>query len=654
MPLSYVPNPRFAEGGTFFLAKTMPVSAKTLEMKGERIVLKSIAAKIAIVASLLVIVVSVFLGLMAYRNGSSAVLNEVEESLLLQARGTSGFIDQTLSGELAALEMLAMRPEIQCMEPSLQQQTLDMVGRRLTEFMALGIVTPDGIAHYNDGTAPQVGDRTHVINAFAGEAGVSDVLASRADGTLVVTLAVPIKNAGEVVGVLLAKSDGTRLSETTDDSTEGSDYYAFIFDQEGTIIAHPNRQYVLDQRNLFRDSEDFGDVGRAVQDLGLGNTGIVRYNFEGSSRLTAITPIATRDWLVGVGIEENIVLSQVNQFRNILLLLAAVAVTIGVGASFLLGRHIAAPLQSVQNAMAAAAEGNFAQIVETRAKDEVGQVARALNATLASVSQALGLVNNTANELAGTSGRMAAASEEVSAAIEEVASTTNQFSSTLEGMNTNAQTMAANVQEISKKSSRGQAAITGIVEDVGALQANTAELAVNISDLGGLSHQIGPIVNVIDEIAEQTNLLALNAAIEAARAGEHGRGFAVVAEEVRKLAEQSSRATTEITGLIDQIQNGIAVAVTGMNQGAEQARDVSANVAESGKILNSILEDVEEIAAAVEAVSSGLEEANAGGREIAGASQQQAASVQEIAGSAQDLSTLGARLQELLGRFKLK
>ena len=615
--------------------------------------MKSIGTKISLYVGLLVLIVCASLGFLAYSNGSKAVLAEVEQALVQQAEEAARYIESRFEVQLSTLESIAGRPEMQSMIWEIQRYMIQTELNRMTEFEALAVVNDQGFARYSDGSTADISDLDCIKQALAGESVVSDLLEDRVTGSLGFAYAVPIENNEQVVGVLFARSDSTQLSVITDRLGFGASGYAYILHPNGTVYAHSNRDLVLDQRNFFTDRDELADAGRAIQELGVGENGVIRYLFEGTTRVIGLAPIPFTEWIIGIGTVESAVLQNVNRLRNSLLLISIAFVALGVVAAVIVARQIATPIQEVQGIIETVADGDLTRTAQIKTQDEVGRMADALNTTIASIRQAMALVNETTNELAGTSAEMAAASQEVSASIEEVANTTNQFASTLDMMNTNAQTMATDVQGIFNKSSQGEGAIAGIIEDVNVLQDNTAKLATDISGLGSLSDQIGRIVNVIDEIAEQTNLLALNAAIEAARAGEHGRGFAVVADEVRRLAEQSSNATTEITSLISQIQEGITTAVTGMNDSATQTARVSSRVDESGEILRSILEDVEDIVGAVQSISAGLEQTNTMGHEVASATEEQAASIEEVASSAQNLTSLGARLQKLVQRFRL-
>ncbi len=257
--------------------------------------------------------------------------------------------------------------------------------------------------------------------------------------------------------------------------------------------------------------------------------------------------------------------------------------------------------------------------------------------------------------------------------------------------------------ERAEKAARNGAETVGrTVEGMHAITAAVEASAARIQELGRRSEQIGQIVEAIDDIAEQTNLLALNAAIEAARAGEHGRGFAVVADEVRKLAERSSKATKEIAQLIATVQKDTTVAVEAMNRGAAEVERGRTVADDAGKALQEISEavsqsngEVDQITAAarqmaahsteasravegisqvvqrnslasqevaaktgratqgIETIAAVAEENSASAQEVTASTEDMAGQVHSLAASAQELAAMAARLRDVIGRFQL-
>jgi methyl-accepting chemotaxis protein len=580
-------------------------------------------------------------------------MEEVEKAVALAAHEAAAYLESRLQAQLDVLATIAARPEMVWMDWGAQRLALRSEIERLTEFRRFGVVNPEGSIRYQDNTTAEAGDAPYIAEAFSGRTAVSSLMVDPETGEMTIVFAVPIISYDNVVGVLLGERGYETLGEIVDDLGFGEHGWAYILDGQGTVMAHPNSELVLQGVSVFDQAGPLAPIGEALATL-QSKQGVIRYQTDdGARRIDALVPVAMTGWTLAVGAMESNVLGNIQSLRSFMLGISLVFIAVGVLASLFLGRQIARPLAAVQQVMEEAAAGSFASRVQIRTADEVGMVAEALNRTMEAVQQALRGVADATNDLARMSREMAASSEEVSASVEQVASTTNALSTTIEQVHKRATGVKERAQEISSQAERGEGALGEIVTQLGTVREDTHALSSDINRLESLSAQIGTIVNTITAISDQTDLLALNAAIEAARAGEHGRGFAVVAEEVRRLAEQTSQAAAEIGELIRDIQQGIQASVTRMMAGAERADGALAQVQESSHILHQILQAIGGMVEDIQHIVLGLDEINHGGAEIAGVTEEQAASITQFASSAQSLKEMAEYLEGLVGRFRL-
>jgi methyl-accepting chemotaxis protein len=200
-----------------------------------------------------------------------------------------------------------------------------------------------------------------------------------------------------------------------------------------------------------------------------------------------------------------------------------------------------------------------------------------------------------------------------------------------------------------------------VIDGMTSIENVVRKSAETVQNLGTSSSQIGDIIKVIDEIADQTNLLALNAAIEAARAGEQGRGFAVVADEVRKLAERTTKATKEIATMIRRIQNETQQAVGTIHQGTDEVARGKALVVQTGAAFEDFMrgaaqsaETYSKIAVISQEQAEEIRELAATIDDINHTVQQSALSSTQIANAVTDMNRLTERLMKLVSHFRVE
>ena len=283
---------------------------------------------------------------------------------------------------------------------------------------------------------------------------------------------------------------------------------------------------------------------------------------------------------------------------------------------------------------------------------ELGHIAQQAGAAVNQVSGALQNVAKGANETSSSAQTTNTAVAQLGQAIASIARGANDQAAQVQAASTLASRMASGVERVAgtarQVASASQEARDSAEQGSQAVRATTAAMdqiervvldaAETVQHLGGLGDRIGQVVETIDDIAEQTNLLALNAAIEAARAGEHGRGFAVVADEVRKLAERSSRETKQIAELIQQVQAGTRQAVEAMARGAATVQAGSTRASQASQALDQILAAADEVVQQVVGIVSSAEEMAGASAQVTEAMHSISVVVEENTASTQEMS----------------
>lgn len=305
------------------------------------------------------------------------------------------------------------------------------------------------------------------------------------------------------------------------------------------------------------------------------------------------------------------------------LVVLGLALVLTIALAWGLTRSIVRPLRAAIAAARSMADGDLRQRLDIRGRDEASQLLEALASMQASLRQALGLINDTSDQLGSACGEVSGITRrnlgEVAQQhdeIEQAATAVNEMTAAVEEVASNAVSTSEASDESQRIAQRGSEQVQHTLTTIRVLGQGMDQASTDIEQLADESQRIGTVLDVIRAIAEQTNLLALNAAIEAARAGDAGRGFAVVADEVRALAGRTQSSTAEIEQMVSRIQSGTRQAVAAMQSGTRQVGESLVSAEASGQALEKINQAIVAIHERNLVIASAAEEQAQVAREI--------------------------------------
>lgn len=434
----------------------------------------------------------------------------------------------------------------------------------------------------------KVKDRAYFEAAISGKLYTSGVIKSRGSGHPVFAISTPLMTNDQIVGVLFGILDINIFNKLFIDPIKvGKTGYAFVYDRQGNMIAHPDKSLIL---KLNMKDLDFG------REMMKKTEGVLHYKWKGVEKLVGFTPNKTLGWTICANVDKSDILAPVKALRNMNIWVTGISLIVSVIVVLFIVRSIVTPINNI---------------------------VRLLNESAEQVTSASGEISSSSQSLAEGASEQAASIEETSSSLEEMSSMTKQ--------NADNANQADNLMKAANQ----------VVS-----QAESAMTKLNDSmvEIAKASEETSKIIKTIDEIAFQTNLLALNAAVEAARAGEAGAGFAVVADEVRNLAMRAAEAAKNTAALIEST-------VTKVGGGSElvgTTNDAFAQVADSARQVGEL---VAEIAVASNEQAKGIEQVNKAVTEMDTVTQQNAANAEESASAAGQMSAQAAQMKVAVGQL---
>lgn len=660
--------------------------------------IKSLKAKLMIMMISIIVIPMLVLSISSILNFQDATINSVEEKLddlLVLTKeaiddeiSQAGLIAKLMSKDMNIRDFLAgertLRSEVHTFLKEEQAEN--------SELIEMLIVTDEtGMSLTADSAETleiDVSERAYVQEALSGNLGISDVIISKATGLPVIAIAYPVYKDQNLVGTVISTVHFSNVTSHVERIQVFEGGYAYLFNQEGICIWHPNADYIM-TLDLHTVSEE---TIQMVKDINVGKDGVQYYKFEGIDKYVKYLPV--QGWGLAITANYDDYMSTSIRVKNLAIIITALASIIAIVIAYLYSEMgLLQPIKKLQKGMLHAGEGDLTVTVESKSSDEIGDMTRSFNQMIAEQADLVGKVqvnaheiNMSSEDIAHSTGEVSHTSEAISKSILTISENSQQqnvsmidtsevllqLSSLIQLAKQRALTADSSVETSLQVANIGRDNVKHIIDVIENISVSSTEAREELKILEELSVQVTGIIDTINGIAEQTNLLALNASIEAARAGEHGKGFAVVAQEVGNLAEQTGEEASGITEVVKNMVNNINKAADKMNSGkafieagVKQSRETDEAFIKIYDAVVTIADDIKEIVSVTnEEVASSdriltlidhvasLSEVNAANsQDVAASAEEQTAISETIAAASEELTAMANDMSALVEKF---